>query len=44
MVVAKRDSPVPELGVPVIDEPAEPRHPLTGIVAALRDDESVPSS
>ena len=35
VVVAKPDSPVPDLGVPVIDEPAEPQHPLTGIVAAL---------
>ena len=35
VIVAKPDSQVPELGVPVLDEPAEPRHPLTGIVAAL---------
>ena len=36
IVVAKPDSPVPDLGVTVIDEPEEPRHPLCGIVAALR--------
>jgi molybdopterin-guanine dinucleotide biosynthesis protein A len=36
IVVAKPDSPVPDLGVPVLDEPQEPRHPLCGIVAALR--------
>ena len=34
-VVAKRDSPLPPLAVPRWDEPAEPTHPLTGIVAAL---------
>jgi len=42
IVVAKPDSPVPPLGVPVLDEPAEPRHPLTGIVAALRYAEARP--
>lgn len=26
----------PRLGVPVLEEPTEPRHPLVGIVAALR--------
>ena len=36
VVIAKPDSPVPDLGVTVVDEPAEPRHPLCGIVAALR--------
>jgi molybdenum cofactor guanylyltransferase len=36
VVVAKPDSPVPDLGVTILDEPAEPRHPLCGIVAALR--------
>jgi molybdopterin-guanine dinucleotide biosynthesis protein A len=36
IVVAKPDSPVPDLGVTVLDEPAEPQHPLCGIVAALR--------
>ncbi len=35
VVVAKRDSPLPPLAVPRWDEPAEPVHPLTGIVAAL---------
>jgi molybdopterin-guanine dinucleotide biosynthesis protein A len=34
-VVAKRDSPLPPLAVPRWDEPAEPTHPLAGIVAAL---------
>lgn len=42
VVVAKPDSPVPDLGVPVLDEPAEPRHPLCGIVAALRYAETRP--
>jgi molybdopterin-guanine dinucleotide biosynthesis protein A len=36
VVVAKPDSPVPDLGVTILDEPAEPQHPLCGIVAALR--------
>jgi len=34
-VVAKPGSPLPPLAVPRWDEPAEPTHPLTGIVAAL---------
>jgi molybdenum cofactor guanylyltransferase len=34
-VVAKPGSPLPPLAVPRWDEPAEPIHPLTGIVAAL---------
>jgi molybdopterin-guanine dinucleotide biosynthesis protein A len=36
-VVCKADTPLPELaaGVERWDEPAEPRHPLTGIVHAL---------
>ena len=34
-VVAKRDSPLPTLDCLVVREPDEPRHPLTGIVAAL---------
>ena len=34
-VVAKPDSPLPPLAVPRWNEPAEPSHPLTGIVAAL---------
>lgn len=36
VVVAKRDSALPALSVPIIREPAEPRHPLCGIIAALR--------
>jgi molybdopterin-guanine dinucleotide biosynthesis protein A len=35
VVVAKRDTPLPELDVPVWHEPDEPVHPLAGIVAAL---------
>ncbi|MFM8561479.1 MAG: molybdenum cofactor guanylyltransferase [Solirubrobacterales bacterium] len=36
-VVAKADTALPALpnGVSRIDEPAEPRHPMTGVVAAL---------
>lgn len=34
-VVAKPDTPLPDLGCPVIDEATRPRHPLAGIVAAL---------
>ena len=34
-VVAKPDSALPPLAVPRWNEAAEPRHPLTGIVAAL---------
>jgi molybdopterin-guanine dinucleotide biosynthesis protein A len=33
--VAKRDTTLPSLAVQRWDEPAEPTHPLTGIVAAL---------
>lgn len=36
VVVAKRASELPPLGVPVVHEPDAPRHPLCGIVAALR--------
>jgi molybdopterin-guanine dinucleotide biosynthesis protein A len=36
IVVAKTDSELPPLDCPVIREPALPRHPLAGIVAALR--------
>lgn len=36
-VVAKPDTELPELDVPVLREPAEPRHPLCGIVTALRE-------
>jgi molybdopterin-guanine dinucleotide biosynthesis protein A len=35
VVVAKAATPLPELAVPVWHEPAEPRHPLAGLVAAL---------
>ena len=35
MVVAKRDTPLPPLDVPVWIEPDEPYHPLTGLIAAL---------
>lgn len=35
-VVAKPDSELPSLDVGVLTEPAEPTHPLAGIVAALR--------
>jgi len=37
VVVAKRDSELPPLSCRVIHEPEQPRHPLCGIVAALRD-------
>lgn len=37
VVVAKSDSELPPLSCRVIREPARPRHPLCGIVAALRD-------
>jgi molybdopterin-guanine dinucleotide biosynthesis protein A len=36
VVVAKSDTELPELAVPVVTEPQEPRHPLLGIVTALR--------
>lgn len=35
VVIAKPDSRLPELDVPVWEEAAEPTHPLAGIVAAL---------
>jgi molybdenum cofactor guanylyltransferase len=35
VVVAKRDTRLPALAVPVWIEPDEPFHPLTGLVAAL---------
>src|SRR4051794_36882377 len=35
VVVAKRDSPLPALDVPVAFEPDAPVHPLCGVVAAL---------
>ena len=34
-VVAKPDSELPPLAVPVLREPQEPRHPLLGIVGAI---------
>lgn len=37
VIYAKPGQPLPQLGVPVRREPAEPRHPLAGVVAALRD-------
>ena len=37
VVVAKADSPLPPLDVPVLIEPDEPRHPLCGVVTALRE-------
>jgi molybdopterin-guanine dinucleotide biosynthesis protein A len=36
VVVAKADSDLPPLAVPLVEEPRRPRHPLCGIVAALR--------
>jgi molybdopterin-guanine dinucleotide biosynthesis protein A len=36
VVVAKEQSPLPELGCLVLREPALPRHPLCGVIAALR--------
>jgi molybdopterin-guanine dinucleotide biosynthesis protein A len=42
VVVAKRDSSLPPLDVPVWHEPDEPRHPLCGIVAALEQSEGRP--
>lgn len=36
VAVAKRDSALPPSDVPRWDEPDEPQHPLTGVVAALR--------
>lgn len=35
VIVAKRDTRLPDLGVPVLTEPPEPRHPLSGVLAAL---------
>jgi molybdenum cofactor guanylyltransferase len=39
VVVAKPDTELPPLGCPVVREPELPRHPLCGIVAALREAE-----
>jgi molybdenum cofactor guanylyltransferase len=36
VVVAKGDTELPALAVPVLTEPRQPRHPLLGIVTALR--------
>jgi molybdenum cofactor guanylyltransferase len=36
VIVAKPDTDLPPLDIDVLTEPAEPVHPLTGIVAALR--------
>ncbi len=36
LLVAKPDSELPDLGCPVLREPPQPRHPLCGILAALR--------
>jgi len=35
VVVAKPDSPLPRLDCRLLSEPSEPRHPLTGVLAAL---------
>lgn len=37
VVVAKADTELPDLGQRVLHEPAEPRHPLCGIVAGVRE-------
>jgi molybdopterin-guanine dinucleotide biosynthesis protein A len=42
VVVAKQDSELPDLAVPVWREPDEPRHPLAGVVEALRRCEGRP--
>jgi molybdopterin-guanine dinucleotide biosynthesis protein A len=36
IVVAKANTELPPLDAPVVIEPAEPRHPLLGVVTALR--------
>lgn len=36
VVVAKPDSPLPALDCRVLSEPSEPRHPLNGLLTALR--------
>jgi molybdenum cofactor guanylyltransferase len=41
LVVAKRDSALPALDVPVVIEPDEPVHPLCGLVAALAQADAV---
>lgn len=42
IVVAKPSSELPALDVPVVTEPAEPRHPLLGIVSALEHAQARP--
>jgi len=42
VVCAKEAEELPPLGVPVVREPPRPRHPLAGIVAALRAGEGRP--
>jgi molybdenum cofactor guanylyltransferase len=37
LVVAKSHSELPPLQVPLLLEPAEPRHPVCGVLAALRE-------
>jgi molybdopterin-guanine dinucleotide biosynthesis protein A len=37
VVVAKADTELPDLGQHVLHEPLEPRHPLCGIVAGVRE-------
>lgn len=36
VVVAKASSPLPPVDVELVTEPDEPRHPLAGVIAALR--------
>jgi molybdopterin-guanine dinucleotide biosynthesis protein A len=36
IVVAKPDSPLPKVDCRVLSEPSEPRHPLVGLLTALR--------
>jgi molybdopterin-guanine dinucleotide biosynthesis protein A len=36
VIVAKQDSPLPELDARMVLEPDEPRHPLAGVLAALQ--------
>ncbi|HEU4706005.1 MAG TPA: molybdenum cofactor guanylyltransferase [Solirubrobacterales bacterium] len=43
LVLAKPSDELPPLGVPVLREPEHPRHPLCGIVAALRAGEGRPT-
>lgn len=42
VVVAKPDSELPQLECAVIEEPAEPQHPLAGLIAALRASDGRP--